>query len=374
MRSKPLILLAAVTAVAVVGAAVMLQQQGQDPQAIEAPSELFPGLIAKVNEVQVLAVHLPESSFTIRREGGGWVMPEKSGYPVKFETVKQAVVGMASLKPREAKTAKPENYAKVKVLDPRKDGDPKGEGALLRLVGEGDKEIAALIVGATDSVPTSAREGWYYVRKPEEARTWLASGRLELSDKTTGWLDAEMIAVNRDRIRSASAIQPDGSSVTVVREKSADANFKVENVPEGGKVLHETVPNGLGAAMGFLSFEDVKPVAEVSFDGANKAVFTTFDGLIVTVLVVERDGQNWARFSAAYDASAARPDAVDEKHKELMKSPEEVAKEAERINQRFGVWAYQLPGYKADDFRTKLDKLVSFPEKDDEKKTEDKQG
>jgi hypothetical protein len=373
MRSKPLIALAAVTGVVVIAAVVTVQQRAQAPQTIETPAELFPGLLDKVNDVRVLAVQLPEAAFTIKREGDRWVMPEKSGYPVKFETVKQAVVGMASLKPREAKTAKPENYPKVKVLDPRKEGDPKAEGTLLRLLGEGDKEIAALIVGATDSIPTSAREGWYYVRKPDEARTWLASGRLELSDKLTGWLDTDMVAVNRDRIRAASAIQPDGAEATVVREKSADENFKVANVPEGGKVLHETVPNGLGAAMGFLSFEDVKPVGEVDFDGANKAVFTTFDGLVVTVLVVKRDGKDWARFTAVHDPAAARPDAVDEKHKKLMKTPEEVAKEAEHINQRFGVWAYQLPSYKADDFRTTLDKLVKFPEKGD-KKADDKQG
>ena len=373
MRSKPLILLAAVTGLAVVGAGVALQQRAEGPQTVEAPAELFPGLLDKVNDVQVVSVTLPEASFTVRREGDGWIMPEKNDYPVKFETVKKTVVGMASLEPREAKTAKPENYAKVKVLDPREDGDPKGEGVLLRLLGEGDAEIAALIVGATDSVPTSSRQGWYYVRKPEEARTWLASGRLELSDKTTGWLDTDMVAVNRERIRSARTIQPDGAEVAVVREKSADENFKVEDVPQGGKVLHETVPNGLGAAMGFLAFEDVKPVAEVSFEGANEAVFTTFDGLVVTVLVVERDGRSWARFEAAHDPEQARPDAVAEKHEELMKSPEEVAEEAERINRRFGVWAYQLPSYKADDFRTGLDELVSFPEQD-ETKSGDKQG
>lgn len=373
MRSKPLIALAAVTLVAVAAAGYVLQDRGQEPAAIEPPAEFFPGLLAKVNEVQAVSVHLPEGAFTVRREGDGWAMPEKSGYPVKFETVKQAVVGMASLKPREAKTAKPENYARVKALDPRKDGDPKGQGVLLRLVGQDDKEIAALIVGATDSVPTSAREGWYYVRKPEEARTWLASGRIELSDKPVGWLDTDMVQVNRDRVRTATTVQPDGASVTVFREKSGDANFKVENIPEGGKVLHETVPNGLGAALGFLSFDDVKPLADVKFDGANKAVFTTFDGLVLTVEVVERDGLTWARFGAAPDPAAARPDGIEEKHKEIMKTPEDVAAEAARINKRFGVWAYQIPAFKADDLRTRIDKLVSFPEKD-EKKPEDKQG
>lgn len=373
MRSRPLIALAAATLLAVGAAGYVLQGRETPPAEIEPPAELFPGLLARVNEVQAFAVHLPESSFTVRRQGDGWAMPEKSGYPVKFETVKQAVVGMASLKPREAKTAKPDNYAKVKVLDPRKDGDPKGEGVLLRLVGEGDKEIAALIVGATDSVPTSAREGWYYVRKPEEARTWLASGRVELSDKPVGWLDSDMVQVNRDRVRTATTVQPDGASVTVFRDKSGDGNFKVENVPAGGEVLHETSPNSLGSALGFLSFEDVKPLAEVKFDGANKAVFGTFDGLVLTIELVERDGQNWARFSAAHDPAAAKPEGVEEKHKEIMKSPEDVAKEAEAINRRFGVWAYQLPGFKADDLRTKMDKLVHFPEKQD-KQPEDKQG
>lgn len=373
MRSKSLVALAAVTAVAVVAAGVVVYQREQAPQTVEVPSELFPGLLGKVNEVEAVAVQLPEQSFTVRRQGDGWVMAEKHGYPVKFETVKQAVVGMASLKPREAKTAKAENYARIKVVDPREEGDAKGKGTLLRLLGPGEKEIAALIVGAVDSVPTSSREGWYYVRRPGEARTWLAGGRLELSDKITGWLDSEMIAINRDRVRTATTIQPDGATVTVYREKSSDENFKVENVPEGGKVLYETVPNGLGSALGFLSFDDVKPVGEVKFDGANKAVFTTFDGLKLTVELVQQDGQNWARFIAEPDPAAARPDAIDEKHKGIMKSPEEVAKEAEHINNRFGVWAYQLPNYKADDFRTSLDKLVSFPEKDG-KSEDEKQG
>lgn len=373
MRTRSLVALAAVTAVAVAAAGVVVYQREQTPQTVEAPAELFPGLLAKVNDVQVLAVHLPGQSFTVRREGDGWTMPEKHGYPVKFETVKQAVVGMASLKPREAKTAKPENYAKIRVVDPREPGEAEGKGTLLRLLGAGEAEIAALIVGAVDSVPTSSREGWYYVRRPGEARTWLASGRLELSDKLTGWLDSDMIAINRDRVRTATTIQPDGAKVTVLRERSGDENFKVQNVPEGGKVLYETVPNGLGSALGFLSFDDVKPVSEVKFDGAHKAVFATFDGLKLTVELVERDGQNWARFIAAHDPAEERRDAIDEKHKEIMKSAEEVAQEAERINQRFGVWAYQLPSYKADDFRTTLDKLVSFPEKDD-KPAEDKQG
>src|SRR3546814_14502489 len=128
MRSKPLILLAAVTGLAVVGAGVALQQRAEGPQTVEAPAELFPGLLDKVNDVQVVSVTLPEVSFTIRREGDGWVMPEKDGYPVKFETVKKTVVGMASLQPREPKTAKPANSAKFIAPAPRADRAPKGDG------------------------------------------------------------------------------------------------------------------------------------------------------------------------------------------------------------------------------------------------------
>ena len=76
---------------ALIAAGITLQRRAQEPQTVEAPSELFPGLLARVNEVQVLSVHLPAGTFSVRREGDGWIMPEKSGYPVKFETVKQAV-------------------------------------------------------------------------------------------------------------------------------------------------------------------------------------------------------------------------------------------------------------------------------------------
>jgi hypothetical protein len=230
---------------------------------------------------------------------------------------------------------------------------------MIRLLGAGEKEIAGLIVGKTRSIQTSDREGWYYVRKPAEARSWLAEARLEVFDKVTAWLDNETVRIDRKRMRAAGNRQPDGAQVEISRQDPDTIDFKVDNLPDGQEMLHDTIANSLGSALGFLSFEDVAPAKEIDFDGAIRAHFKTFDGLTITVDVVEKAGKSWARFAAAFDAADVRLDAVPEKHKKKMKSAEEAEKEAAYINKRFGPWAYNLPRYKADDFTVTMEKLVA---------------
>ncbi len=367
MRSKSFLalFLAAVLAVAAAAASVY---QRQTSHALPAtPATLFPGLQGQINEVRKIDVVLPEGTFTIeKREGDAWAMVEKGGYPVLYETVKQAVVGLAGMRPLEAKTARPELYPKIKVVDPREEADMLAKGTLIRLTGEEGKEIAALVVGKTRSIQTSGRVGWYYVRKPAEARSWLVSARLEVFDKANAWLDGETVRIDRKRVRAAGNRQADGALVEVSRPSPDEIDFKVDNVPEGSEMIHETVANSLGSALGFLSFEDVKPATELDFEAAVVARFTTFDGLVVSVEVIEVAGKQWARFQARFDAGEARLDAVPEKHREKMKSAEEVEKEAAWINQRFAAWAYNLPKYKADDFTTKMEKLVVVKKPKDE--------
>ena len=359
MRTKAILILAIVTVVAVAGAAASVYQREGAHGLPRPPSALFPGLLDKVNDVAKVSVASPESSFTIEKQSSGdWQMVEKGGYPVLFETIKQAVVGIASMRPLEAKTARSERYARIKVVDPRADGDTLSKGILLRLLGADDGEIAAVIVGKTRSIQTSGRAGWYYVRKAQEPQSWLVAARIEVFDKANSWLDTDTVRIDRKRVRAVSNRQPNGDMVEISRPNPDQIDFKIDNLPDGSKMLHETIANSLGAALGYLSFDDVKPATEVDFSDPIVATFRTFDGLVVKVEVVTRDKTNWARFHAEFDPEGLRLDAVPEKHKEKMKAEADVKKEAERINARFGSWAYDLPKYKAEDFTTPMSKLA----------------
>ena len=363
MRTKSFLFLLVVTAISVAAAAAAVHQRESRARLAEVPSALYPGLVERVNEVVKATVVTPEDRFTVvKKEGGRWEMVEKGGYPVPFETVKQTVVGIASLTPLEAKTARPERFHKIRVLDPSSADAVAGKGTLIRLIGENDAEIAAIIVGKSKSIQTTARDGWFYVRKPDQNQSWLASGRLEVFDKASRWLDTEIVTVSRKRVRAATTIQPDGATVTVSRPSPDKTDFTVEDLPEGAKEIHETVSNKLGSALGFISFEDVKPIGEIAFSGPTQAVFRTFDGLVIKVDTVELDAKHWLRFKAEFDPDGVRLEGVLEENKGEMKAAEEVQEEAEKINRRFGVWAYHVPKYKAEDLVTPSKKLIYFEE------------
>ena len=260
MRTKAILILAIVTVVAVAGAAASVYQREGAHGLPQAPKKLFPGLNGKVNEVAKIIVDSPEGSFTIEKQSGGdWQMVEKGGYPVLFETIKQAVIGISEMEPQEAKTARPERYARIKVVDPRGEGDSLSKGILLRLLGADDGEIAAVIVGKTRSIQTSGRAGWYYVRKAQEPQSWLVAARIEVFDKANSWLDTDTVRIDRKRVRAVSNRQPNGDMVEISRPNPDQIDFKIDNLPDGSKMLHETIANSLGAALGYLSFDDVKP-------------------------------------------------------------------------------------------------------------------
>ena len=365
MRSKSLTILAILTVVSVAAAVAAVYQRSSISRIAAPPDVLFPGLIDRVNDVAAVSVVTPEGAFTIRKGAdGAWLMVEKDDYPVQFETIKQAVVGMASLRPLEAKTVKADKYPRLQVADPTPDDAGSGEGTLIRLQDAAGGEIAGLIVGKTKSVETSSRPGWHYVRKPGDAQSWLASGRIEVFENATGWLDATMIRIERTRIRAAETVQPDGAALRISRTDPRGRDFEVDNVPEGGEVSFETAPNALGSALTYISFDDVRPAAEVDFENAGKAVFGTFDGLVVTTELADIDDVTWVRFSAAFDEAAVALDGLSEDDVKAMKSADDVKAEAEQINARYGVWAYRLPDYKIKDLRTALSDVVTSEDKD----------
>ena len=356
MRSKGFVILAVVTAASVAAAAWAVIEREKRTSAAAAPAALFPGLIDRVNDVDSVAVRGPGIEFTIvRGEDGGWSVPEKGGYPVPFETVKQAVVGIAALKPLEPRTAKPELHAKLNLRAP----ENNGRGTLLALRDGGGQDLAAVIVGKTRSVATSARPGWHYVRKADENQSWLAEGRVEVWDKIDRWLDSEMPIVERRRVHIVRTVKPGGEVIAIAKEDPDARDFTVRDIPDGMRKLHTTSANSLGSAFGFLTFEDVVPADQKPLDDPLLVQVKTFEGLVVELHVVKTDDDAyWCRFSGRFDPESVAMDGLSEGKRHGMKTEDEVREEADRINARFGGWVYKLPEYKGKDFFITRDELI----------------
>ena len=68
---------------------------------------MLPRLFEGLNDVRSLTVVGPEERFTVERVDDGWVMQEKGGHPVRYESVKgtlMALAGAVVSKPMAKKT------------------------------------------------------------------------------------------------------------------------------------------------------------------------------------------------------------------------------------------------------------------------------
>ena len=354
MRAKPFSILAIVTIVSVAIAAWSVFERNQATASRPPPGGLFPRLIDQVNQIEHIDVQTPKLSFSINRtEAGQWQVKERNGYPVKFETIKQAVVGIANTRLLETKTAKPDLHDRLFLKSPKEGG----RGTIITLGDGSGKTIAAIIVGKTKSSPTKSEDGIHYVRRLDEDQSYLASGRIEVWETIDRWLDNTMPTINRKRVRAATTIQPDGSRAGVSRHDPEDRDFKIIDIPKGMKPLHDTAGNALGSALGFLGFEDVRPASKVDFTGANKAIFKTFDGVSIELTIKKEEDHYWLQIITGFDAADVMLDGLTPEKIKKMKNIEDAKGEVTKFNKRFSAWAYRIPEYKAKDFMTGAEQL-----------------
>src|SRR5262249_15595014 len=138
-----------------------------------------------------------------------------------------------------------------------------------------------------------------YVRKPDENTSWLARGNLAPKPNAADWLDKNVIAVARDRLKGATITPPTGPSYVLTRDSKDQQDFKLVDMPAGRSLSFEGSPDGVAsAALGF-TFDDVAKADQFDFSKGPQSVTHTFDGLDITVKIATKGQENWATISAA---------------------------------------------------------------------------
>lgn len=395
MKIVTLVALVVVTGAVGAGAFVLSNKNRAVVKSEVAGEAFLPDLINKVNDVAEVSVKKGDKVATFKRTAEGWEVTDKGGYPAKIEKVKEVLLGLAQLRKVEPKTSKPENYAKIGVEDPipgkpdehagHSDAAPTSSATLVTLKDDKGQTITSVIVGNSkwDGKPG------VYIRKAGEAQSWLADGQLTIPGEFTGWVEPQALNIPRDRIKSAETRHPDGTKTLVTREKKEDQNFTVHDVPAGSELMGSNAGDAVGAALAYVTFEDVRPVAQVNFEGIKteaigkpgpSSEFLTFDGIKILVQTAIEEvpakeppapgaapaptERTWAHFIAVYDeASAPKAEVTPEAKpgepaKPADKKPEEVQKEVAELNSKIAKWAYQLPAYKASGFKTTVKNML----------------
>jgi hypothetical protein len=132
----------------------------------------------------------------------------------------------------------------------------------------------------------------------------------------------------------------------MVNRPAASAQiYTLANAPAKAQPNSQMI-NSIPFAIANFSFTDVKPAQAADFaKPAAHIVARTFDGLLVTLDVIQQGSDSWTRISAS-TAPGAKPD---------------IAQQASAINARADGFAFKLPAEKASALLVDQAKILTPP-------------
>ena len=373
-------------AVVVLFAAVFLLDRQRNRGGAE-DELLFPGLKAELDAVTEVTVTDADSEVAIVREGDGWVVPGKGGYPADTGALRDLLIAMAEARKVEQKTSNSEYYDRLGLVP------PDAEDSTGILVETAGSEAAAVSILLGHSV----QRGYRYARVPDQAQSWLIDRNPDIPDDPAGWLVSDIVDIPAARVQSVSITHEDGETIRLHKADEDAANFTLAGIPEGRELSYPSVGNSIASAIDGLSLEDVRRAAEApqSEQAATATtVYTTFGGLQLTIDSQTADDETWIRLEAeAIPAEGDEPEAepgenagtsgseepagepaeqagtepAEEAQVDSSGATEEAAspdpaEQAATINARVSGWEYRIPQYKASQLSRRWEDLLADPE------------
>jgi hypothetical protein len=351
---------------AVIGLAVAWWAAGRGaPSSTEtgAGEAFLPDFSARVNDVAALEIDDGVTPVRFEKRGVTWVDPARGGYPVQSEQIKRLLLGLRALEKREAKTARPERHAELKLATA---GTADERGKVLKLWVAGQEAPAwELVIGESKWTPVRG----VYARMAGDDQCWFVSGELDLPYQATAWLDKEVANANQQDVARIVLVRGE-ENFTITRPDDATP-WALAELPEG-RALKEFSPFGsLANVLGYLNFDDVAPASDERFARGPDAVaeFGFFHGGSIRLegwKVGEGETPElWVRLASAPPTVEAPPEPPAE---DGVEGPQAGPRgpSAATLSQweaKWQGWVYKLPAHKATALLQDLDDwLEPLPE------------
>ena len=340
MSVRTIGILAILAIAAVAGAAIALALDTGSRQDPRIGTPVFPDLIERTNDVASLKVESNLGALTLERSPKGWTLKESDGYPVIPVKANGSVLDLATLRFHEAKTARPEKFDRLNLLD---FDAPGSQSTRVTLQDKGGATLVELLVGNSKFNLPGTKTGGVYLRLPGEKRAWLAAGGLNLSGLPSDWLEPTVLHIAGDRIKRVEIRGPGGLPVVITKRNAKSLVYTLNGVPAGYKVKYDEEPKLIATNLESFELEDARRVGSIAFPPGRttKTVFETFDGLQVIAESTPQDGKIWTRFNVKALAGG------------------KAAGEAAALTERIEGWVYRIADYRAERLRKSFDALLA---------------
>lgn len=380
MKTKTLLILIAGTALLLAAAYAITRPRSTTTNAAsETKPPVFPTLTARANDITEIVFTRPEMTFTLRKDPGDsglWRVVEKANHPARGDAIRTFIIALSQLREVERKTSRPELYSKLGVEDPIAPkavtpDTPLPQSTLVTLKDAKGESIAAAVLGN----PKWGAAPGLYLRRVGDPTVLLAEGRVDVQRDPIKWTEDQFANIAAARIKSITISPPPilshespvHPSLTIARRAQSD-KLALQSILAGQELKDPAFPDSLGTTLTTLPFQDVAPLNTIDFvrsdtsTPGNSAEFRTFDGLIVNIQTVQRDGRTWWKLVASVDESipAQVPPPPDQ---QALAAPaattlEALKKEAADLNTRWSLYAYAPVDWKAQPLSSALSDLL----------------
>jgi hypothetical protein len=159
-----------------------------------------------------------------------------------------------------------------------------------------------------------------------------------------------VLDVDDARIRQVQVIYPTGEKITIFRDAKENEDYQLADLPAQMKIKSMYTLKQMAGALADLNMADVTVPSEIAFtpEASTQVVFTTFDGLEITMTLTAHEDKHYAKFTAVFVPEMVKTDPevkTDSTEKKL--TPEQVKTEADFLQEQLKAWVFEIPAYKA---------------------------
>ena len=311
---------------------------------------LLPGLLAQINDVEVVSIEHSGKTLTFMRDNsGGWTLMEANGYPADKERIRNALIGLSHLEKIEPKTALPEFYPELQVED---NAGEKSKSYLVTLLNTDGEQLTSLLIGKNISGVTWNGQG-YFVRFPNDPQSWLVRGNVDVTGDQYSWMSARILPLIKGRISSVTVVDGTKTREAVYKRTDPTAALTPTYLSDKHLITAPDFIEKMEQALTSFDFEEAIARPENLADEVpfSSSLIETGDGLSIYLFLYLLDSNPYV--AVVFTAS----DNADQ----------DVRKEIAELEALHGKWLYRMPSEKI----LALLPFLSVPEeKEEPKKTE----
>ncbi len=340
-RRRNLVILGSAAAISLVLAGVALEQRAAEGQSHYTPTEVLPGFAAAVKNAASIHVANHDGAFdAVFTPDKGWVLPQRGNYPADFDQVRHTLIGMATLQTIAPKTARAD-WLHYLALDL----PPKGTGTEVTVKDKSGAILGDVILGNTEDLGDPNGTQGLFVRRTDSNQAFLARAAYVPKGDLPSWLFTKVLTLGNTRIQEIVVTPQKGPAFMVNRASASAQIYALANAPAKAQPNSRMI-NSIPFAIANFTFTDVEPLAPADFAKPQAHIVArTFDGLLVTLDLIQQGNDTWARLSAS-TVPGAKPD---------------VAQQASALNARANGFAFKLPAEKASGLLVNQAQILTPP-------------